>query len=98
MPTPHKILVVDDEKALLRVSVRIMQSAGYEVFQAENGHECLEIIKTNPPDLILLDVGLPDINGFEVCKRIKTDPVSSHIYLLIVPVLLYADCYIRSLY
>jgi PAS domain S-box-containing protein len=84
MPTPHKILVVDDEKALLRVSVRIMQSAGYEVFQAENGHECLEIIKTNPPDLILLDVGLPDINGFEVCKRIKTDPVSSHIYIAMI--------------
>lgn len=84
MQQPHKILVVDDEKSILRVTVRIMQSAGYDVYQAQSGGECLEVIRKNPPDLILLDVGLPDIDGFDICRQIKADPASENIYIAMI--------------
>ena len=69
-----KILVVDDDPTSLLFASSVMRKAGYEVFEAETGNQALEQTKKHAPDLILLDVMLPDINGIEVCRIVKSDP------------------------
>jgi diguanylate cyclase (GGDEF)-like protein/PAS domain S-box-containing protein len=77
-----RILSVDDSpEALLAVS-RLLRSAGYEVMEASTGMEGLQLAKEKKPDLVLLDVNLPDINGIEVCKRIKSDPETAGIFVV----------------
>lgn len=66
-----RILVVDDEKAILRVLKRSLQAHGYEVFLAQSGEKALESMQFHRPDVLLLDLGLPDMNGLEVCKRVR---------------------------
>ena len=69
-----KILVVDDEPDLLEAYSRMLNAAGYDVLEATTGADCLRLARTERPDLILLDVMLPDANGIEVCRLIKADP------------------------
>jgi signal transduction histidine kinase len=69
-----KILNVDDNAISLYTKSRILRRAGYEVQEASTGGEALRIAMAERPDLALVDVGLPDINGLEVCRRIKADP------------------------
>src|SRR5712664_3481770 len=66
-----RILVVDDEKAIVRVLKRSLEAHGYDVFVAQSGEKALESIQFNRPDVLLLDLGLPDMNGLEVCKRVR---------------------------
>lgn len=68
-----KLLVVDDEKDQLVAMVSLLRSAGYEVLEAVNGTEALEEIREKHPDLIILDMMLPDRSGLEVSKEIKSD-------------------------
>jgi diguanylate cyclase (GGDEF)-like protein/PAS domain S-box-containing protein len=68
-----KVLVVDDDPNLLFLTSEIMRKAGYEVLAASSGKDCIEIMRRDQPDLVLLDVVLPDMSGVEVCKRIKKD-------------------------
>ncbi|MEW6068813.1 MAG: hybrid sensor histidine kinase/response regulator [Nitrospirota bacterium] len=79
-----KILCVDDESDILNINVNILRSAGYEVLEAATGNECIETTRKEHPDLILLDVVLPDIYGFDVCKQIKSDKelFGTHIILI----------------
>ena len=69
------ILVVDDEPAVLKVLVTRLQLAGYEVFSATNGEEAIEAFHKESPDLIVLDVMLPKMDGFAVCRRIRAESV-----------------------
>ncbi len=68
-----KILIVDDEIDLLRVTAFRLKNFGYDVLTAANGQEALELIEKDQPDLILLDLRIPLISGYEVCKKIKSD-------------------------
>ena len=68
-----KILVVDDDPDLLLLTTQLLRKAGYEVGQASTGKECLEILLRDHPDLVLLDVMLPDMTGIELCRHIKSD-------------------------
>jgi len=70
---PKRILVVDDEPDILQVAVFRLKKAGYDVAQAVNGREAIDSIKALRPDLVLLDLRLPEISGFEVCRIIKSD-------------------------
>ena len=67
----YKILVVDDEKRMVRFIQLNLEQDGFQVLTAYNGSEALEQVRTQLPDLILLDIMMPDINGFEVLKRIR---------------------------
>ncbi len=67
------ILVTDDDPRILLLMKEILAEAGYEVLQASTGKECLEALKAHHPDVVLLDVMLPDRTGTEVCKQIKAD-------------------------
>jgi len=68
----HRVLVVDDEPAILRALTGALTSRGYPVRQAVTGQQALDIIGSDPPDVILLDLGLPDIDGVNVCRQIRT--------------------------
>ena len=78
-PTPSnkKILMIDDDLAFLELYGTVFNSAGFNFSVAKNGIEALEKAKLEKPDLILLDIMLPDINGLEVLKRLKRDPETS---------------------
>ncbi len=79
-----KILAVDDTPEILMSTVSILQSAGYDVYEATNGKEALQSVKNNHPDLVLLDVALPDIKGTEVCKIIKSDETLKGTFVVLV--------------
>ncbi|MDY0190338.1 MAG: response regulator [Desulfuromonas sp.] len=66
-----KIMIVEDEECLLKLASIILTSRGYEVIGAADGLQALNILESDTINLVLLDVMLPGIDGFEVCKRIK---------------------------
>ena len=84
MPSPAKILAVDDEPELTDLMQYNLVRAGYEVTTAANGWEALDCIKRCRPDLILLDLMLPDLDGFGVCEILRRDPLSATIPIIIV--------------
>lgn len=67
----YKILVVDDEKRMVRFIQLNLEQDGFQVITAYNGNEALEQVRTQLPDLVLLDIMMPDIDGFEVLKKIR---------------------------
>ncbi len=69
--TRYKILAVDDEQRMVRFIQLNLEQDGFEVVTAYNGKEALEQVRTQLPDLILLDIMMPDINGFDVLKKIR---------------------------
>ncbi len=79
-----KILIVDDEPDLCKVLLFILENEGYEVFGAENGQQALDLVKNIVPDLILLDVYLPVINGDDVAKILKKDEKFKHIPVILM--------------
>ncbi len=68
-----KILVVDDEPDFVILVKKILEKEGYVVKEAYSGRECLAYMKKETPDLIILDIMMPGISGWEVCRRIKSD-------------------------
>src|SRR5688500_9657630 len=67
------ILVVDDEPEIVRLVAKIMVSRGHTVSIARDGQEALERVAESPPHVVILDLNIPKIDGFEVCRRIKAD-------------------------
>ena len=70
----QKILIVEDEESLLKLESILLTSKGYDVRGVPDGKKALEAIDEEKPDLVLLDIMLPEIDGFEVCQRIKENP------------------------
>jgi two-component system alkaline phosphatase synthesis response regulator PhoP len=73
-PAPKKILIVEDDPDIANLVKSYMEKAGFHANTAESGVEALKLIKSERPDLLLLDLMLPEIDGIEVCKRIRTMP------------------------
>jgi DNA-binding response OmpR family regulator len=71
---PKEILIVDDEPSIVVPIQFLMEQQGYNVLVAENGEDALDIIYKYKPDLILLDIMLPRIDGYEVCEIVRLDP------------------------
>lgn len=78
-----KLLVVDDQPINIQVMYQAF-SGDYQVFMATSGEQALTICKNNPPDLVLLDVVMPHMDGFEVCARLKRDDATRHIPVIFV--------------
>lgn len=76
------LLNVDDDEAGRYAKTRVLKLAGYNVIEAATGSEALRLVKQARPQLILLDVKLPDANGLDVCRAIKTDPLTADIMVL----------------
>src|SRR5205809_4119195 len=68
------VLVVDDDEAARYAKMRVITRAGFRAIEAATGTTALEQAREKAPDLILLDVKLPDISGLEVCRRLRADP------------------------
>ena len=79
-----RILVVDDDKFYQKIFSDLINESGCEAFTADNGLEALEKLRGFRPDIVIMDVIMPGMNGFEVTKRMKEDPVTSHIPVIIV--------------
>ena len=84
---PSKILVVDDNVQNLELVVAYLDGQEYEILTAADGVETLETIKDNLPDLILLDVMMPRMSGFECCRKLKSDPETRDIPIIMVTAL-----------
>jgi putative two-component system response regulator len=82
--TNARILVVDDARENRALLERLLSTAGYIVQTAENGEGALECIAASAPDIVLLDVQMPGLNGFEVCRRIKTEPATRLIPVVLI--------------
>lgn len=81
---PKTILIIEDDKFLRELIAKKLSVQGYEIVEAVDGNEGVEKVKEIKPDLILLDLILPGIDGFEVLKKIKEDPVLSLIPVIIL--------------
>ena len=81
---PQKILAVDDEPDILRLTQFLLESWGYEVSTAASGKEAIERARKDEPDLILMDVNMEEMNGFEACEKIKSDFATSFIPVIML--------------
>ena len=80
----RKILTCDDEKHIVRLIQVNLERQGYEVITAFNGVECLEKVKEDRPDLIVLDVMMPEMTGFEVLEALKSNPETEAIPVIML--------------
>ena len=79
-----KILLVDDDVDFAEATKLILESKSYDVILAHDGQECLNKVHAVQPDLIILDVMMPHMDGYEACARLKADPACSRIPILLL--------------
>ena len=77
-----RVLVVDDEESIVDMVSTALRFVGYDVASEGTGFDVMRAVKAAPPDLIVLDVNLPDVDGFEVCRRIRRDGVDAPVIFL----------------
>ena len=87
MPRQHRVLCVEDDPTARRVMEAFLSRQGYEVLTAGDGAEALETIDLTPPDLILLDVMMPGMSGYEVCAQLQRHPEHAYIPIIFITAL-----------
>ncbi len=87
MTRPATILVADDARMTVRLVRDVLVQNGYRVVEAYDGLEALEKIQHEQPDLLVLDINMPRMDGFEVCRRLKANPTTAHIPVLMLSAL-----------
>ena len=85
-PAPPRLLVVDDTPANLTLLANLL-NRHYQVQLATSGAKALELARRHPPDLVILDVMMPEMDGYEVCRRLKADPLTAHVPVLFLTAL-----------
>lgn len=88
MTSNQKILLVDDDLILVEMYSERLKAAGYKVEVAHDGQTCLDIVKERQPDLILLDIMMPKMNGLDVLKVLKGDPATADIPVVLLTALI----------
>lgn len=81
---PKKILVVDDEPSVVTILTYALGQKGYQVIQAFDGQEGLDAVATEMPDLVVLDLMMPNVDGWEVYQTLKTDPAYANIKVVVL--------------
>ncbi len=76
---PPTVLYVDDEPHMLTIMSSRFKTNGYQVLEAEDGFQALEVVKKNKPDIIVLDINMPKMSGVELCSRLKAEPSTAPI-------------------
>jgi len=84
MAAKERILIVDDDDVTLRLAAHIFKKGGYEVHTAINGAEGLRMVETIEPDLVILDVMMPDMSGLEVCERLRSNPATAWLPIIVL--------------
>jgi two-component system, OmpR family, alkaline phosphatase synthesis response regulator PhoP len=81
---PEKILIVEDEEATRETWAEFFEAAGYQVLQAGDGQVALDLARAERPSIVLLDLRLPVLDGYQVCQRLKSDPTTSQIPIIMI--------------
>ena len=81
---PKKILIVEDDPSFSRAITHIIEKEGYDVISASNGMAGLRMAKDENPDLLILDVMLPGLDGFEICSRLRQDPLTAKLPIIML--------------
>ena len=84
MKEKHRILIVDDNHALVLAAERVLQKEGFDVLTAFDGQEGLEKTRRERPNLIILDIMMPKMDGYEVCRQLRSDPATAQIPIIIL--------------
>jgi DNA-binding response OmpR family regulator len=84
MAGKRRVLLADDDPSLLRLISTTLGTDDFDLLQAGDGHEALEVARRERPDLILLDINMPRLNGFEVCQALKHDPETANIKVVVL--------------
>lgn len=85
MTNPRKkILIADDNENIRDALTYLLEDEGYELFLAKDGKDTLKKVKEHRPDVLFLDIMMPEINGYDVCKAIKGDPALKQTYIIIL--------------
>jgi CheY-like chemotaxis protein len=79
-----KILIVDDESAIRFLITAVLEDEGYELFEAADGREAVTLLADVQPDLIILDVMMPGITGYELCAKLKQEPTTREIVIIML--------------
>lgn len=79
----NTVLVVDDQLSHREMISNLLKGNGFKVMVASDGNEALEQIETHPPDLVILDIVMPKVNGYEVCRRLKSNPISKAVPVIL---------------
>ena len=77
-----RLLIVDDNPTNRKLAASVLEFAGYEIFEAADAPSALAIIERTPPDLILMDIALPGMDGLTLTRRLKADPATRHIRIV----------------
>jgi CheY-like chemotaxis protein len=80
--SPARILIVDDNPVNLKLAASLLEFSGHQVFKAGDASQALDIIGQTPPDLILMDIALPGMDGLTLTRQIKADPATRHIRIV----------------
>jgi CheY-like chemotaxis protein len=78
------ILIVDDERPVREFLAQLAREAGHQVLEAAHGRDALEVVAAERPDLVLADVMLPILGGVELCRRLKADPATASIPVILM--------------
>src|SRR4051812_29650086 len=82
--TKRRVLLADDDTALRRLIGATLGEDNFELLQAIDGQEALQVARTQHPELVLLDVNMPRVDGFEVCRQLKADPTTATIKVVML--------------
>ena len=86
-----KILIVEDNIVILTMQKQIFEMEGYDIVTAQDGMDALKKIHQEQPDVVLLDVNIPGMNGFELCRQVKEDPDLQSIIVVMISAVYYSD-------
>lgn len=93
----HKILLIDDDPLIRRIVIKTLTAKGYQVLEASSGAEGLALALGNPPDLILLDLMMPGMDGFEVCTQLRQNSSTANVPVLMLTALDQTEAKVRGL-
>ena len=79
-----RIVIADDEPDIVAILSGRFRAAGFEVFAARNGTEALQAVKAHRPDVLVSDVMMPELNGFQVCRRVRSEPDLASVRLVLL--------------
>jgi DNA-binding response OmpR family regulator len=80
----RRILVVDDEPSIVVILTMLLEATGFDVETASDGEQAVDRARRNPPDLILMDVMMPRMDGYEACQVLKADPATCHVPVVMI--------------
>ena len=81
-----KIMIVDDEEKIRYIVRKMLEAEGYQVIEADGGKACLELLKEEKPDLILMDVMMPEMDGWDAAKEVKSDESNKDVIISMLTV------------